>query len=125
MSENVYTLDVLPTQELVQAEQWQRLQAELGEDMLIEFALEYMDETADAWIRPDTPPQSMEDSAFRSLAHRSAGVAGTLGLQRLRHVFLCLEHEVGTVQRPAILAAVSQVYADTLAVLKAQSGGAV
>lgn len=87
-----YTETELATQALVDADQWERLRHELGDAMVEELANEYFAEIQETWFHASALPFSLEPKKFRSLAHRSAGAAGTLGLVRLRFAFLCLEH---------------------------------
>lgn len=82
----------LASQPLIDLDQWGRLESELGLDMLREFSQEFFDETSEIWLNPALDPLSMDEKAFKSLAHRSAGAAGTIGFQKLRFVFLGMEH---------------------------------
>lgn len=120
MSDQQYSEDGLQQQALIDSDQWGRLVSELGLDMLGEFAGEFFMETREQWFDQPFDPEGMEPRAFRSMAHRSAGAAGTIGFKRLRYVFLCMEHnEVGP-QTHHFFALMKQVFADTEQWVKAQ-----
>lgn len=80
-------------QPLIDEAQWARLINELGLDMLREFAGEFVQETLESWIDIEHDPLAVPDAQLKSLAHRSAGAAGTIAFKRLRTCFLCLEQE--------------------------------
>ena len=88
----MYSEQELEQQPLIDDDQWGRLESELGLEMLQQFALEFFEETREIWFVSDFDPFSMEEKAFKSLAHRSAGAAGTIGFKKLRFAFLCMEH---------------------------------
>ncbi|MCQ8894939.1 hypothetical protein NQT62_00610 [Limnobacter humi] len=92
MAEHQYNEANLDLQDLIDLDQWGRLSRELGLDTLLEFATEFFEETREQWVDQQVDPHSMPEKAFQSLAHRSAGAAGTIGFMRLRFVFLCMEH---------------------------------
>ena len=89
---NSYSELSLAQQPLVDLDQWASLHRELGSEMLLGFVAEFFAETAELWLNKPLDLQTMDQSAFRSLAHRTAGVAGTIGFVKLRHVFLCMEY---------------------------------
>ena len=88
----MYSEQELEQQPLIDNDQWGRLESELGLETLQEFGQEFFEETEEIWFVADFDPFSMEEKAFKSLAHRSAGAAGTIGFKKLRFVFLCMEH---------------------------------
>lgn len=92
MSDQQFTMEELESAPLIDEVQWSRLQVELGEDMLKEFTQEFFDETSETWLTPSDDPFTLEDGPFRSLSHRTAGAAGTLGFRKLRVAMLCMEH---------------------------------
>jgi HPt (histidine-containing phosphotransfer) domain-containing protein len=87
-----YTDAMLAEQVLIDLDQWARLKAELGGGMVKEFANEFFEEIKESWFDVGQDPFALNAIKFRSLAHRTAGAAGTLGFHQLRFVFLCLEH---------------------------------
>jgi HPt (histidine-containing phosphotransfer) domain-containing protein len=89
-----YSENELQAHPLVDEDQWGRLGRELGIDTLLMFVDEFFEETSQLWMQdgPDFDPEQTQTAGFRSQAHRSAGVAGTIGFVKLRHVFLCLEY---------------------------------
>jgi hypothetical protein len=88
----MYCVEELEQQPLIDSDQWGRLQSELGLEMLREFSFEFFEETREIWMVPNFDPFAFEEKAFKSMAHRSAGAAGTIGFKKLRYAFLCLEH---------------------------------
>jgi hypothetical protein len=88
----MYCVEDLEQQPLIDSDQWGRLENELGLEMLCEFSAEFFEETREVWMVPGFSPFTFEDKVFKSMAHRSAGAAGTIGFKRLRYAFLCLEH---------------------------------
>lgn len=92
MSDEQYDRASVSQQALINHAQWDRLTSELGLPMLLEFVDEFLDETQAQWIDVVLDPAAMDPKSFRSMAHKAAGAAGTIGLARLRHVFLCMEH---------------------------------
>lgn len=88
----MYSEQELEQQPLIDDDQWGRLESELGLEMLQEFAQEFFEETREIWFVPGFDPFSIEEKAFKSMAHRSAGAAGTIGFKKLRFAFLCMEH---------------------------------
>ena len=85
----MYSEQELEQQPLIDDDQWGRLESELGLEMLQEFAQEFFEETREIWFVPGFDPFSIEEKAFKSMAHRSAGAAGTIGFKKLRFAFLC------------------------------------
>jgi hypothetical protein len=120
MNQNEFSADGIPLQVLIDEGQWQRLNSELGEEMLKEFADEYIQETLESWVDTDTDPLGLPDAAFKSLSHRSAGAAGTIGFKRLRYSFLCMEHLADQGNRALYLEMMKRTLADTQAWLIAQ-----
>lgn len=120
MNQNEFSVDGIPLQVLIDEGQWQRLKSELGEDMLKEFADEYIQETLESWIDTSTDPMTLPDPTFKSLAHRSAGAAGTIGFKRLRYSFLCMEHLADQGRRETYLQLMKATLADTQAWLGQQ-----
>lgn len=92
MSDMQFNLSELENTALIDEAQWERLKNELGEDMLAEFSSEYFEETGELWVTPESDPFALDYPPFKSLSHRSAGAAGTLGFKKLRYAFLCMEH---------------------------------
>jgi HPt (histidine-containing phosphotransfer) domain-containing protein len=92
MSDQQFTAVEIDAAPLIDDLQWQRLRTELGDDMLKEFIQEFFDETHETWFSPAEDPFVLDDGVFRSLSHRTAGAAGTLGFKKLRVVMLCMEH---------------------------------
>lgn len=88
----MYSEQELEQQPLIDFDQWGRLENELGLEMLQEFAQEFFEETREIWFVAGFDPFSMDEKAFKSMAHRSAGAAGTIGFKKLRFAFLCMEH---------------------------------
>lgn len=88
----MYSEQELEQQPLIDDDQWGRLESELGLEMLQEFAQEFFEETREIWFASGVDPFSMDEKSFKSMAHRSAGAAGTIGFKKLRFVFLCMEH---------------------------------
>ncbi|MDX1669352.1 MAG: hypothetical protein R3194_08045 [Limnobacter sp.] len=87
-----YTEAEIQQAPLIDETQWERLKTELGEEMLEEFTGEFFEETIETWLETSDDPFSLEDAAFRSLSHRTAGAAGTLGFKKMRVCMLCMEH---------------------------------
>ena len=87
----MYSEQEIEQQPLIDDVQWGSLVKELGLDMLQEFAQEFFEETYQAWFANGFDPLSLDEKAFRSMAHRTAGAAGTIGFKKLRFVFLCME----------------------------------
>lgn len=78
---------------LVDEDQWGRLGRELGLETLFMFSDEFFEETSALWLDVSSvTPEQTQSVSFRSQAHRTAGVAGTIGFVKLRHIFLCLEY---------------------------------
>ena len=69
----MYSEQELELKPLIDLDQWGRLENELGLEMLCEFAQEFFEETREIWQAPEFDPLSMEEKAFKSMAHRSAG----------------------------------------------------
>jgi len=113
MDQSEFSADGIPLQALIDEGQWQRLKSELGEEMLTEFAQEYIQETLDSWVDTSTDPLTLPDATFKSLAHRSAGAAGTIGFKRLRYSFLCMEHLADHGHRSMFLQLMKGTLADT------------
>lgn len=109
----MYSEQELEQQSLIDDDQWGRLESELGLEMLREFAQEFFDETREIWLAPGFVPSSMEEKAFKSLAHRSAGAAGTIGFKKLRFVFLCMEHNPVGENTNRYLAAMAEIFQST------------
>lgn len=103
----------LAAQALIDHDQWGRLESELGLEMLNEFAQEFFEETREIWMTPGFDPLAFEEKAFKSMAHRSAGAAGTIGFHKLRFVFLCMEHNPVGEQTHVFLAAMHEVFQST------------
>ena len=120
MDQIEFSAEGIPLQVLIDEGQWQRLNSELGEEMLKEFADEYMQETLEAWVGAATDPMSFPDATFKSLAHRSAGAAGTIGFKRLRYSFLCMEHLADQSHRALYVQLMKTTLADTQAWLEKQ-----
>lgn len=110
----MYSPETLQEQALIDDDQWGRLESELGLEMLREFADEFFEETREIWFVEDFSPQSFDPSAFKSMAHRSAGAAGTIGFKKLRFAFLCLEHNPTGADTAFFLKAMQQVFQSTL-----------
>ncbi|HEX4842696.1 MAG TPA: hypothetical protein VFV57_03435 [Limnobacter sp.] len=117
----MYTHSALLEQPLIDDDQWGRLRSELGMEMLQDFALEFFEETREMWFADGFDPFAMEDKAFKSMAHRSAGAAGTIGFKRLRFAFLCMEHNPMGESTPAFLQAMRAVFEDTCAWVNTQA----
>lgn len=109
----MYSEQELAAQPLIDSDQWGRLESELGLEMLREFSEEFFDETSEIWLKPDFDPFSMDEKAFKSLAHRTAGAAGTIGFQKLRFVFLGMEHSPLGEQTRLYLAAMQDIFHTT------------
>ncbi|MDX1669453.1 MAG: hypothetical protein R3194_08555 [Limnobacter sp.] len=92
MSDQQYTEAEIQQAPLIDETQWERLKTELGEEMLEEFTGEFFEETTETWLEPSDDPFNLDDAAFRSLSHRTAGAAGTLGFKKMRVCMLCMEH---------------------------------
>jgi HPt (histidine-containing phosphotransfer) domain-containing protein len=90
---NLLSENDLMAKPLVDEDQWGRLRQELSIDTLLMFVDEFFEETVQLWMQSgqEFEPEQTQSTGFRSQAHRTAGVAGTIGFVRLRHVFLCLE----------------------------------
>lgn len=110
----MYSEQELEQQSLIDADQWGRLENELGLEMLQEFAQEFFEETREIWFAPGFDPFSMEEKAFKSMAHRSAGAAGTIGFKKLRYVFLCMEHNPLGEETRRYLSAMGTIFQSTL-----------
>jgi HPt (histidine-containing phosphotransfer) domain-containing protein len=117
----MYSEQELFDQPLIDDDQWGRLKNELGFEMLQEFTVEFFEETEEIWFVSDFNPLAFEEKAFKSMAHRSAGAAGTIGLKRLRYAFLCMEHNPLGEQTFQFLNAMKTVFADTKAWVGSQS----
>lgn len=120
MDQSEFSAEGIPLQVLIDEGQWQRLRSELGEDMLAEFAQEYIQETLESWVDTSTDPLALPDATFKSLSHRSAGAAGTIGFKRLRYSFLCMEHLADQGRREMFLHLMKGTLADTQAWLSQQ-----
>ncbi|HEX4917884.1 MAG TPA: hypothetical protein VFV43_08315 [Limnobacter sp.] len=116
----MYTHSALLEQPLIDDDQWGRLRSELGLEMLQDFALEFFEETRELWFVEGFDPLSMEEKAFKSLAHRSAGAAGTIGFKRLRFAFLCMEHNPLGEPTIGFLQTMRSVFEDTSAWVNTQ-----
>lgn len=110
----MYSEQEIEAQPLIDADQWGRLETELGIDMLQEFSQEFFDETREIWFAPGFDPFSMEEKTFKSLAHRSAGAAGTIGFQQLRFVFLGMEHTPRGDDTQRLIEAMKVIFQTTL-----------
>lgn len=110
----MYSEQELEQQPLIDFDQWGRLENELGLEMLQEFAQEFFEETREIWFAEGFDPFSMEEKAFKSMAHRSAGAAGTIGFKKLRFVFLCMEHNPLGEETKQYLSAMSAIFQSTL-----------
>ncbi|HEX4878687.1 MAG TPA: hypothetical protein VFV39_02490 [Limnobacter sp.] len=117
----MYTHSALQEQPLIDDDQWGRLCSELGLEMLQDFALEFFDETRELWFSDGFDPLGMDEKSFKSMAHRSAGAAGTIGFKRLRFVFLCMEHNPLGPTTLEFLQTMRQVFDDTSAWVKMQA----
>lgn len=109
----MYSEQELAAQPLIDSDQWGRLESELGLEMLREFSQEFFDETGEIWLKPDFDPFAMDEKAFKSLAHRTAGAAGTIGFRKLRFVFLGMEHNPLGEQTLLYLAAMKGIFHTT------------
>lgn len=109
----MYSEKELEEQPLIDDDQWGRLESELGLEMLQEFAHEFFEETREIWCVPGFDPLSMEEKAFKSMAHRSAGAAGTIGFKKLRFVFLCMEHNPLGDETKRYLSAMATIFQST------------
>ncbi len=92
MADNLYTVSELKSMPLVDEIQWERLKKELPVQELVVFVDEYLCELSQTWLMPESKPLQLEADDLRSLAHRFAGTAGTMGLKKIRYFFLCLEY---------------------------------
>lgn len=109
----MYSEQELEQQPLIDDDQWGRLENELGLEMLQEFAQEFFEETREIWFVPGFDPFSIEEKAFKSMAHRSAGAAGTIGFKKLRFAFLCMEHNPLGDETRHYLSAMSTIFQST------------
>ncbi len=109
----MYSEQEIERQPLIDDAQWGSLIRELGPDMLRECATEFFEETRLVWFASGFDPLTFEEKAFRSLAHRSAGAAGTIGFKKLRFVFLCIEHNPLDENIHRYLAAMATVFQST------------
>lgn len=109
----MYSIQELEQQTLIDTDQWGRLESELGVDMLQEFAEEFFEETREIWFMPGSNPLELDWTAFKSRAHRSAGAAGTIGFQRLRFAFLCMEHSPNAEAAGVVLKALDPIFQST------------
>lgn len=109
----MYSEEELESKPLIDLDQWGRLETELGLEMLCEFAQEYFDETREIWLASEFDPFAFDEKEFKSMAHRSAGAAGTIGFQKLRFVFLCMEHNPLGEQTLRYLAAMQAIFHST------------
>jgi hypothetical protein len=78
----MYSEKELEQQSLIDSDQWGRLESELGLEMLQEFAQEFFEETREIWFASGFDPLSMEEKAFKSMAHRSASQRRCCGNHR-------------------------------------------
>ncbi|WP_370261744.1 hypothetical protein [Limnobacter sp.] len=117
----MYTQSALLDQPLIDEDQWGRLQSELGSEMLQEFAQEFFEETRELWFDAALNPLGMEEKAFKSMAHRSAGAAGTIGFKRLRFAFLCMEHNPLGESTMTYVQSMRAVFEDTAAWVNSQA----
>lgn len=113
MNMPVYSESELASKPLIDMDQWNRLLTELGPDMLREFADEYFDETTESWFDESVDPFDNDEKSFKSLSHRSAGAGGTLGFQKLRYAFLCMEHTEFGEQSRGYFARMKDVFTET------------
>lgn len=109
----MYSEQELEQQPLIDDDQWGRLENELGLEMLQEFAVEFFDEIRETWFVPGFDPFTLEEKAFKSMAHRSAGAAGTIGFKKLRFAFLCLEHTSLGEETLRYMSAMSAIFQST------------
>jgi len=109
----MYSEQELEQQPLMDSDQWGRLENELGLEMLREFSQEFFEETREIWFVPGFDPFAMEEKAFKSMAHRSAGAAGTIGFKKLRFVFLCMEHNPLGEETHRYLSSISTIFQST------------
>lgn len=113
MSDQQFTEVEIESAPLIDEAQWSRLRAELGEDMLKEFTQEFFDETSETWLTPQADPFELDEGPFRSLSHRTAGAAGTLGFKKLRVVMLCMEHSESRDKSKVYFEIMKKVLSDT------------
>lgn len=92
MDNSSFTIDELNQTPLIDQVQWARLVKELSLEELIVFTDEYVADLKKTWLEADSTPFQLEEEIPRSLAHRFAGTAGTIGLKKIRHAFLCIEY---------------------------------
>jgi hypothetical protein len=109
----MYSEQDLASQPLVDSDHWKQLEVELGFEMLKQFAQEFFDETQEIWMKPAVEFLSIDEKVFKSMAHRSAGASGTIGFQKLRFVFLCMEHNAFGEQTQHFLAIMQDVFHST------------
>jgi HPt (histidine-containing phosphotransfer) domain-containing protein len=69
-----------------------RLSGELGPDVLNEFSTEFFFDVQKQWGLPGTQLLDLPEKQLRSLAHRYAGTAGTLGFPQIRQCFLNIQY---------------------------------
>lgn len=103
----------LESQPLIDLDQWGRLENELGLEMLTEFAEEYFEETQETWMVDGFDHTALEEKTFKSMAHRSAGAAGTIGFSKLRFVFLCMEHNPIDADTHRFISAMHEIFQAT------------
>ena len=120
MSEQQYSESNLMQQPLIDSDQWGRLCSELGLDMLLEFADEFFDETREQWFEPAPDLTALSEKSFKSMAHRSAGAAGTIGFVKLRYVFLCMEHNTMGPETARLIESMQGILGETESWVKAQ-----
>lgn len=109
----MYSEEALEQQSLIDQDQWGRLQNELGLEILQEFAVEFFEEIRETWLAPGFDPFATDEKSFKSMAHRSAGAAGTIGFSKLRFVFLCMEHNPLGEQTRRYMQAMTHIFQTT------------
>jgi hypothetical protein len=117
MSSLSYTQQAIEATPLLDEEQWQSLLQELSPELLYECAQELLQEIHEEWLLHAEKLSGVDLATLCSMAHKSAGAAGTMAFARLRHVFLCLEHSGLAAETQGYLACLATVWQDTRAML--------
>ena len=61
----MYSEQELELQPLIDSEQWGCLESELGREMLLQFSMEFFEETRETWLLPGFDPFSIQEKEFK------------------------------------------------------------
>jgi HPt (histidine-containing phosphotransfer) domain-containing protein len=97
--------------------QWLSLCSELGIDALRRFSIEFFSDLEKQWHTPVMQLQALPEAQLRSLAHRYAGTAGTLGFSQIRQCLLNIQYTNNLADLELLVAALFAVVEVTKSVV--------